>query len=117
MQSVMGAFLTIGYAAVFSKMISNAPASDTAGLTSSVENQLKQSYSSAQTVAEQTPQYASQITAAAKESFLAGSTLAYAVGLVAVLIGAAVIWFCYPRKDVETELLAGYNLADSKAAD
>ena len=117
MQSVMGAFLTIGYAAVFSKMISNAPASDTAGLTSSVENQLKQSYSSAQTVAEQTPQYASQITAAAKESFLAGSTLAYAVGLVAVLIGAAVIWFCYPRKDVETELLAGYNLADSKSTD
>lgn len=115
MQSVMGAFLTVGYAAAFSNQISNAPSSVTSGLTSSVENQLKQSYSSAETIAAQTPQYATQITSAAKESFLAGSTLAYAVGLCAVLIGAAVVWFCYPRKDAEAELLAGYSAADSKA--
>ena len=50
--------------------------------------------------------YASQITAAAKESFLAGDQWAYTAGMVAVLIGAALVAPMFPGRKREEELLA-----------
>lgn len=59
------------------------------------------------------PQDSSQITAAAKSSFLDGANWAYAAGLVAVIAGAALVFFMFPKKHDEQALLAGYHKADT----
>ena len=70
------------------------------------------SYAGAQTVAAQYPQYATQITAAAKASFLAGDQYAYIAGIIAVLIGAALVFFVFPKRDKEREGAGGVSPED-----
>ena len=60
------------------------------------------------------PQYASQITAAAKSAFLSGDHAAYAAGIVAILLGAALVFFLFPKKDSEERLLAEYHSQDTR---
>ena len=84
MQSIFGALLTAGYAAAATAAIAAAP--NSAQISDSVENQLTKSFAGAEAVAQQYPQYASQITAAAKQSFLDGDQWAYTAGLVAVAL-------------------------------
>jgi MFS transporter, DHA2 family, multidrug resistance protein len=110
MQSVFGALLTAGYAAAFTKAIANAPHD----VSTSVQNELTKSFSSAEAVAQQHPQYASQITAAAKTSFLHGDQWAYTAGLVAILLGATLVYTVFPKKQREDELLAAYHAEDTK---
>ena len=69
----------------------------------------------AQAVAAQYPQYATQITAAAKQSFLAGDQNAYIAGIIAVLIGAALVYFVFPKRDKEREVLEEYHQKDAAA--
>jgi hypothetical protein len=109
MQSIMGALLTAGYAAAAAAAIagSNKQISD------SVQSQLTKSFAGAENVAEQYPQYASQITAAAKASFLDGDQWAYTAGIVAILLGAVIVFFLFPKKDEEEQLLAQYHAEDS----
>jgi DHA2 family multidrug resistance protein-like MFS transporter len=114
MQSIFGALLTAGYAAAVAKAIAAAP--DKAQITSSVQNQLEKSFSSAAAVAKQYPQHASAITAGAKTSFLQGADWAYAVGIIATVIGIALVLFLFPGKDKEREQLAAYQMADSGQA-
>ncbi len=116
MQSIMGALLTAGYAAAVATAIAGAPASDQARITDSVQTQLERSFASAEAVAEQHPQYASQITAAAKTSFVDGQDWAYVAGIAAILLGAALVWFLFPRRDRERELLEAYHREDVAAA-
>ena len=97
MQSIFGAFLAAGYAAAMSAAIAAAPEGTQA--PSSAVSGLTMSYSGAQSVAEQYPQYAAQITAAAKESFLAGDQYAYMAGIIAVLIGGALVFFFFPKPE------------------
>ena len=111
MQSIFGALLTAGYAAAVAKAIAAAP--DKAQITSSVQNQLEKSFSSAAAVAQQHPQYASAITAGARSAFLQGANWAYAVGIVATAIGIALVLFLFPGKGKEQELLAHYETVDS----
>src|SRR5688572_32111268 len=70
MQSIFGALLTAGYAAAAAVAIGSSP--EQAEITTSVQSQLTKSFAGAEAVAAQYPQYASEITAAAKESFLQG---------------------------------------------
>ena len=84
-----------------------------AQVNDSVQNQLTKSFAGAEAVAQQYPQYASQITAAAKQSFLDGDQWAYTAGLVAVLLGAVLVLFFFPRKREEDELLASYHAEDT----
>jgi len=87
-------------------------------VTDSTQSQLQLSFASAQNLAEQTPQYASQIRAAARTSFLEGDQWAYTAGIVAILLGAVLVFFFYPRHEEEKMLLAGYYAEDSgKAAE
>ena len=88
---------------------------DQAEVTSSVQSQLTKSFASAEAVAAQYPQYATEITAAAKESFLQGDQWAYLAGIVAVVIGAAVVFTLFPKKDDEEALLAQYAAQDAPA--
>ena len=64
-------------------------------------------------MAAQYPQYASEITAAAKESFLQGDQWAYMAGIIAVLLGAAIVFTLFPKKDEEEALLASYAAEDA----
>jgi EmrB/QacA subfamily drug resistance transporter len=112
MQSIFGALLTAGYAAAVASAIAGAP--NKSQITSSVQSQLEKSFSSAADVAKEYPQYAGAITAAAKSSFLQGANWAYAAGVIAVVIGIVVVFFCFPKKDEEEELLDGYQERDSQ---
>ncbi len=56
-----------------------------------------------------------QITAAAQQSFLAGDQQAYIAGILAVLIGAALVFFVFPKTERERELLEEYHKDDEAA--
>ena len=114
MQSILGALLTAGYAASVGAAIAASP--QKAQITSSVANELQKSYASAAEVAAQYPQYSTQIIAAAKTSFLQGANLAYAAGIIAILGGAVLVFFAFPKKDEEERLLAQYHATDTGAA-
>jgi MFS transporter, DHA2 family, multidrug resistance protein len=77
-----------------------------------VQAQLEKSFAGAQQVAERYPQYASKITAAAKSAFLSGDQWAYAAAIVGVLLGAALVFFMFPRREAEQALLARYHAED-----
>ena len=109
MQSIFGALLTAGYVAAMAAAVSGAPTS----VTSSVENQLTMSYSSAENVATQYPQYSTEIVSAAKTSFLDGDHWAYLAGIVAILLGAALVFFMFPKKEQEAALLGQYHQIDT----
>jgi EmrB/QacA subfamily drug resistance transporter len=113
MQSIFGALLAAGFAAAMGTAIAGAP--NSAEITSSVTSQLEMSYASAETIAQQYPQYSTQITAAAKTSFLQGDDFAYIAGIIAVLIGAGLIFFKYPKKDEEHKMLAAFHAKDMAA--
>jgi len=114
MQSIFGALLTAGYAAAVGAAIASAP--NAAQISSSTQAELMKSFSSAEAVAAQYPQYASAITAAAKTSFLDGADLAYAAGIIAVLIGGAIVYRFFPKRADEARLLAEYQAQDTAAA-
>jgi MFS transporter, DHA2 family, multidrug resistance protein len=111
MQSILGALLTAGYAAAVSAAIASAPNGQQ--ITDTVQTELTKSFSSAENVAEQYPQYSTQIIAGAKSSFLDGADWAYTAGIIAILLGAAVVFFFFPRKTDEQRLLAEYEAQDS----
>jgi DHA2 family multidrug resistance protein-like MFS transporter len=111
MQSVFGALLTAGYAAAMLTAIAAAPDRDV--VTASIGSQLTMSYAGAEEIAGRYPQYATQITAAAKASFLDGTQMAYAAGIVAILGGMALVFFLFPRREREREMLAAYHAEDA----
>lgn len=111
MQSILGALLTAGYASAVSALIASSP--EASQVTADVQSELTKSFSSAANTAEQYPQYADQIIAGAKSSFVSGQHWAYLAGAVAVLVGAAVVFFAFPGRDRERELLAEYQAEDA----
>jgi hypothetical protein len=114
MQSILGALLTAGYAAAINAAIASAPNKE--AISDGVASQLTKSFAGAEEIAAEHPQYASQITAAARSSFLDGADWAYTAGIVAILIGAAVVFFLFPRKEDERQLLGRYHTEDAEAA-
>jgi hypothetical protein len=68
-------------------------------------------------VAQQNPKYATQITDAAKASFLDGDHWAYLAGIAAVLLGALLVATRFPSKEREQELLAAYHAEDVASAE
>jgi DHA2 family multidrug resistance protein-like MFS transporter len=109
MTSIFGALLTAGYASAMGAAI----ASSGRDVTETTQGELTKSFSSAEALADQYPQYASKITAAAKQSFLDGDDWAYTAGIAAVLGGAAVVFFLFPKHDEEERLLVAYHAADT----
>jgi hypothetical protein len=115
MQSIFGALLTAGYAASFSKQIAASP--EAAKVSEQVQNELTKSFSSAANTAEKYPQYAHQIAAAARTSFLDGGDWTYAAGMIAITLGIAVVFFLFPKHDEEKRLLEGYEAEDTPPAE
>ena len=112
MQSIFGALLTAGYASAAGQEI----ASSGTNVTTTVQNELTKSFASAADTAQQYPAQAAQIVSGAKTAFLHGDQWAYLAGIVAVLTGAALVWFCFPRRDEEQRLLAAYAAESAPAA-
>jgi MFS transporter, DHA2 family, multidrug resistance protein len=112
MQSILGALLTAGYAAAVASAISAAPPSAQKQITDGVQTQLSKSFAGAEAIAQQFPKYAKQITAGAKQSFLDGADWAYTAGIVAILLGAALVFFLFPRRGEEEALLEQYHRED-----
>ena len=109
LQSIMGIFLTAGYASAAGAAI-NASGKN---VSDDVQSELTKSFSSAETTAEQYPaSIQDNIVAAAQSSFLKGDEWAYLAGIVAVLLGAALVFFFFPRRDDERALLASYAEED-----
>ncbi|XVU22975.1 MFS transporter [Actinoplanes sp. CA-054009] len=113
LQSIFGALLTAGYAAAFAAKVAASP--DQQQVSNSMQEMLTKSFSSAADAAQRYPQYAGEITTAAKASFLDGADWAYTAGIIAIVIGAAVVFFLFPRKEKEERLLAAYHAEDAGA--
>jgi MFS transporter, DHA2 family, multidrug resistance protein len=110
MQSIFGALLTAGYAAAVAATIASSP--NRARVTSGVEGELEKSFSSAADTASRYPAYAKAIVAGAKESFVKGDQWAYTAGILAILLGATLVFLMFPRRQREEELLAEYRALD-----
>jgi MFS transporter, DHA2 family, multidrug resistance protein len=114
MQSIFGALLTAGYASAVSATIAASPSADQ--VTTSVQSQLTKSFSSAAAIAERYPQYSTQIIEGAKSSFLSGADWAYTAGIIAIVVGAVIVFFLFPKRDRELQLLASYQAEDTQQA-
>ncbi len=111
MQSIFGALLTAGYAAAANAAIAESP--QQAQVSDEVKGELTKSFSSAADLATQYPGHTEQIITAAKSSFLQGDAWAYSAGIVAILLGAALVFFFFPGKEQERELLEQYHAEDA----
>lgn len=109
-QSFFGALLAAGYATSIATELASTP--DASEIPASVTSSLEMSFAGAQAMAEQYPEYATQITAAAKSAFLAGDQYAYLAGIVAVLVGAALVFFLFPKHEDEQKMLAAFHAED-----
>ena len=113
LQSIMGALLTAGYAAAAGAAIAGSPQSSQ--VSANVQSELTKSFDSASDIAKQYPQYSKSIVAAAKQSFVHGQDWAYGAALIAVTLGAVLVFFLFPRARGERRLLAEYAHDDSGA--
>ena len=110
MQSIFGAFLTAGYAAAAGAAV----AASGKHVTGSVESELTKSFASAADTAQHyPPSIQDSIINAAKTSFLQGDQWAYLAGIVAVLLGALLVFFVFPNAAEERRLLARYQSEDT----
>ena len=112
MQSILGALLTAGYATAMAAAIAGSGGS----VTSTTQDQLQQSFASADAVAAHYPKYASQIVSAAESAFLDGANWAYVAGILAIILGAALVFFLFPNHEDEIRLIDEYQSEDSAAA-
>jgi EmrB/QacA subfamily drug resistance transporter len=109
MQSIFGALLTAGYAAAAGAAV----AASGKHVNSSVQAELTKSFASATDTAQRYPTSVQDtIVAAAKTAFLQGDQWAYTAGLIAVLLGAALVFFKFPKHAEEKRLLEKYQSED-----
>jgi MFS family permease len=113
MQSIFGALLTAGYGAAAGAAV----AASGKNVNSSVQAELTKSFASAADTAQRYPaSVQDQIVAGAKAAFLHGDQWAYLAGIIAVLLGATLVFFKFPKQEEEKRLLASYQAEDAAAA-
>jgi len=112
MQSIFGALLTAGYAAAAGSLVSSSGKD----ITASTQAELTKSFSSAADTASRYPtSVQDKIIAGAKTAFLQGDQWAYSAGIIAVLLGGVLVFFCFPKMERERQLLAEYHSEDVAA--
>ena len=101
MQSILGALLTAGYASRGGQADRRCPRLDQAKITDSVQT-------SAREVVLQRRGHRAAVPAVRRpdhrrgpESFVAGQRWAYTAGIVAILLGGALVFFIFPKRDDE----------------
>jgi EmrB/QacA subfamily drug resistance transporter len=113
MQSIFGALLTAGYASAAGTLVTSSGHN----VTSSTEATLTKSFSSAADLASRyPPSVQDQIVAGAKTAFLQGDQWAYLAGIIAVLVGGAVVAVFFPHAEREKQLLQSYQEEDAAPA-
>ncbi len=113
MQSIFGALLTAGYAAAAGAAV----AASGKNVNNQVQTELTKSFSSAaDTASKYPPSVQDNIIAAAKTAFLQGDQWAYLAGIVAVLLGATLVFLKFPKAADEKQLLKRYQAEDAEAA-
>jgi DHA2 family multidrug resistance protein-like MFS transporter len=109
MQSIFGALLTAGYAAAAGAAV----AASGQNVNDQVQTELTKSFASAADTAARYPtSVQDNIIAGAKTAFLQGDQWAYLAGIIAVLAGAALVWFAFPKREDERRLLAAYHAGE-----
>ena len=114
-ESILGALLTAGYAAAIASEVGAAEAANQQQVSDQVVATLQKSYGAAADVAARYPEYEQQIIAAAREAFVAGQGKAFGAAILLGLLGIAIVFFLFPRKAREQELLAQYHAEDAEA--
>ncbi|HEU5065690.1 MAG TPA: MFS transporter [Gaiellaceae bacterium] len=110
MQSIFGAVLTAGYAAAAGSLISSSGKD----IAPSTQAELTKSFSSAADTASRYPESTQDaIVSGARTAFLQGDQWAYTAGIVAIVLGAAIVFFLFPKRDEEERLLAEYHAQDA----
>ena len=109
MTSIFGALLTAGYTAAAGQLISESGRN----ITQSTEAELTKSFASAADTAQRYPQYSDQIIAGARTAFIQGDQWAYLAGVIAVLGGAVLVWFFFPKREEEQRMLAAFHAEDT----
>jgi MFS transporter, DHA2 family, multidrug resistance protein len=109
-QSILGSILAVGYAAAMSTAVAQSP--QAGAIPDTVTTSLEMSYAGAQTIAAEYPQYADQITTAAKSAFLAGDSNSYLAGIIFVLLGMLLVFFLFPKMEEERKMVAGFQEED-----
>jgi len=112
MQSILGALLTAGYASAFTKLIAGSP--QASSVSDSTQAALTKSFSSAENLASQYPSQAQAIIKGAQQSFIDGQDWAYFAGLVAIALGAVLVFFLFPKREREQQLLVAYQREDTQ---
>ena len=114
MQSIFGALLTAGYAAAAGSLISSSGKN----VTASTQAELTKSFSSAADTASRYPaSVQDSIVAGAKTAFLHGDQWAYAAGMIAVLVGAVLVFLVFPKQQEEKQLLARFHAEDNRESE
>jgi EmrB/QacA subfamily drug resistance transporter len=114
MQSIFGALLTAGYATAAGSLIAGSGKD----VSASTQAELTKSFASAADTAARYPASTQEkIIAGAKTAFLQGDQWAYTAGIVAVLVGAVIVYFLFPRHKDEERLLTEYHDADTSNAE
>ena len=109
MQSIFGALLTAGYATAAGVAVSASGKN----ITQSVQAELTKSFASAADTAQRyPPSVQDNIIAGAKTAFLQGDQWAYLAGIVAVLLGATLVFLMFPKREQERQLLQSYQTHD-----
>ncbi len=103
LQALMGGLLAAAYASHILTSINDLPADEASKVTNQVSDQLTSSFTSASEVAQQYPQYSTDIISAASQAFTDGKSVAIVVALALTLIGLALVLFRFPGKKKEEE--------------
>jgi MFS transporter, DHA2 family, multidrug resistance protein len=110
MQALLGSLLTAGYATAMATQIGES--SEASQITAATQASLQKSFTTAQSLSTQYPDYATEILEAARQSFLTGANWAYLAAIVAGLVAMVIVRVAYPGKAGELALLATYAQED-----
>jgi len=112
-QSILGAILTAAYASDVARQLVGTSVQNNAQVTTILER----SYGSAAAFAKTTdPKTQQAIIEGAKQSFLHGANYAYATGALFIVVGGIIVFFLFPKKQKELDLMAEFERVDAAAA-
>ena len=111
MQSILGALLTAGYAAALATAIAAAPNVARRSPTAT-QDQLQQSFAGAESVASSSRSTRARSSPPRSRRSSTVPNWAYIAGIVAVLVGATLVFFMFPKQDEEEALLRQYHDTD-----
>ena len=115
MQSIFGALLTAGYAAAVAAR--DRRVAGNATITTSVQNELTKSFASAEDIAAAVPAVRDPDHGRRQGVVPRRRRLGLPRRIIAVLLGAALVFFAFPRRDEERRLLESYHERTRAAAE